>query len=124
MAVPVKAAVGHLAGGHLQGGKQRGGAVADVVVGAPLGQPRPQRQDRRGAVQRLDLGLLVHAQHHCLLGWVQVQPDDVVDLGFQLRVGGELEGLGPPGLEAMVAPDGGDGEVAHAQLAGQRPVDQ
>jgi hypothetical protein len=29
--------------------------------GAPLGQSRSQRQDRLGAVQRLDLGLLVHA---------------------------------------------------------------
>jgi hypothetical protein len=60
VAVPVNAAVGDLAGGHLQGGKQRGGAVAEVVVGAPLGQPRPERQDRLRAVQRLDLGLLVH----------------------------------------------------------------
>ncbi len=31
---------------------------------------------------------------------MQVEPDDVTDLALQLRVGGELEGLRPPGLHA------------------------
>jgi hypothetical protein len=53
-----------LAGGHLQGGEQAGSAVAEVIVGAPLGQPRPQRQDWPGAVHGLHAGLVVHAQHH------------------------------------------------------------
>ena len=33
--------------------------MPDIVVGGLLRQPRPQRQDRGGAVQRVDLGLLV-----------------------------------------------------------------
>ncbi len=52
---------------------QGGGAVPDVVGGAGLGQPGADRQDRGGAVQRLNLGLLVHAQHHRLLRRVQIQ---------------------------------------------------
>jgi hypothetical protein len=55
------------------------------------------------------------------LGWVQVQADDVVDLGGQLRVGEELEGLGAPGLDAVLTPDAGHGVAADAELAGQQP---
>src|SRR4029450_2108782 len=62
VAVPVKAAVGHLAGGHLQGGKQRGGAVADVVVGAPRGQTPPQGAGGAGAVPGPGGGALVPAR--------------------------------------------------------------
>lgn len=47
----VAVAVGDLAGGDLEGG----GAVADVVVGGPLGQAVPDGQDRLGPFQRLDL---------------------------------------------------------------------
>jgi hypothetical protein len=79
------------------------------------------RADRLGAFQGLDLGLLIHAQHNRTVGWVKVQADDVVDLGDQLGVGGELEGLGPPGLDAVPAPDAGDGVAADAELAGQQP---
>ena len=58
LAVTLVAAVGDLAGGDLQRGEQRRGAVALVVVGGLLGQPRPDRQDRLGAIECLDLGLL------------------------------------------------------------------
>ena len=75
-----------LAGGHVQRGEQGGDAVADVVVGAPLGHAGHHRQHRRRAVQRLDLALLVHAQHQRLLGRVQIQPDDVADLVDELRI--------------------------------------
>jgi hypothetical protein len=49
VSMPVKAAAGDLAGGDLQGGEQAGDAVPDIIVGAPLGQPRAQRQG--GAVR-------------------------------------------------------------------------
>src|SRR5579885_2036923 len=54
-----KAARVDLAAGHLQRRKQTGGAVTNVVVGAPLGQTRPHRQQRLGAVKRLDLRLFI-----------------------------------------------------------------
>ena len=57
-AVTVMATVGDLTGRDLQGGEQGGRAVAFVVMGRLLGQSGPDRQDRLGAVQRLDLGLL------------------------------------------------------------------
>ena len=41
-------------------------------------------------------GLLIHTQHHRVLRRRQIQPDHIGDLGDQLRVGGELEGLTSP----------------------------
>ena len=58
---------------------QARGAVALVVVRGALGGAGQQRQDRRGAVQCLDLALLVHAEHDGAFGRVQVQPADVVE---------------------------------------------
>src|SRR5208283_3033256 len=54
--------------GDLQRGEQAGGAVADVVVGLLLGNALAQRQNRLGAIQRLDLRLLVDADHHIARG--------------------------------------------------------
>ena len=122
MAVPRLARGGDLAGGDLQRREQRRGAVPLVVVGAPLGQAGLHRQHRRGPVQRLDLGLLVDAQHDRVLRRRQVQPDDVGDLGDQLRVGGELERLDPPRRDAVVAPRLGDRAVADPQVPAQQPA--
>ncbi len=80
-----------------------------------------QRQDRCGAVQRLDLGLLVHGEHHRSIGRVEVQADDVADLLNQLGVGGELEGVLLPGFEAKRTPYLCHGGLADAVLGRQRP---
>jgi hypothetical protein len=58
-----------------------------------------------GALERLHLGLLVHAQHHGRLGRVQVEPDDVVELVDEQRVGGELEVVDQVRLDLELAPD-------------------
>jgi hypothetical protein len=72
-AVPRRHVGDEVAGGDVQGGVQVGGAVADVVVRPALGHARHERQHRGGAVERLDLRLLVHAQNDRGLGRVQVQ---------------------------------------------------
>jgi hypothetical protein len=51
-----------LVGGDLEGGEQGGDAGADVVVAAAFRDTGHHRQDRLGAVQGLDLRLLVHTQ--------------------------------------------------------------
>ena len=82
----------------------------------------PGRIGRIGAVRSsADLGLLVHAQHHRSLGRVQVQGDDVADLGVQLRVGGELERRGPPWLQVPLAPDPGNGREQAVQMISEQP---
>jgi hypothetical protein len=52
----------------------------------------------------LDLGFLVHAQHDRLVRRAEIQPDDVAELCLELRVGGELERLGPPRLQSLLPP--------------------
>ena len=69
----------------------------------------------------MDLRLLIDAEDDRPLGWVQVQADDVMNPGRQLRVGGELEGRCPPGLHTVLTPHSGDGVAAHTELAGQQP---
>ena len=64
---------------------------AGVVVGAPLGHARHHRQHGLGAVQGLDLRLLVDAEHGRVFRRVVVQPDDIDDLLHEQRVGGQLE---------------------------------
>jgi hypothetical protein len=76
----------HLAGGHIQGREQGGGAVAVVVVGHALHRAQSHGQQRLGAVQGLDLCLLVDAEHHRLIGRIQVQPDDGADLLDEKRI--------------------------------------
>jgi hypothetical protein len=89
-------------------------------VSAARGQPGAHRQHWLGAVQRLRLALLVHAQHDGLLRGMQVQPDDVPQLGLELGVLGALAGTKQPRLEAPLLPPAGDGGVVHADVAGQQ----
>jgi hypothetical protein len=74
--------------GHVQGGKQGGGAMTLVVMGATFDLPGSHRQQRCGAVQRLDLGLLIDAQYQGLLGRAQVKTDDRSHLVHEKRVFG------------------------------------
>jgi len=72
---------------------------------APLGDPGGQGKQGLRAVQRLDLALLVDAQHHGHQWRVHVQPDDVAHLLDKQRVARQLEGLLPMGLQSEGAPD-------------------
>jgi len=94
-----------LAGGGVQRGEQVDGAVPDVVMAAPLGCPGDHRQHRSGPLQRLDLRFLIHREHRGVRRRGQVQAHDVADLLDQQRVGGDLEVLGPPGLQPEAPPD-------------------
>jgi len=54
-------------GRHIEGGEQRCGAMPFVVM-APSGRlAGTHRQHRLAAVQRLDLGLLIHTQNDGVL---------------------------------------------------------
>jgi hypothetical protein len=70
------------------------------------------RQHRLGAVQGLDLGLLVHAQHHRPLGRVVLPPDDIDDLLDNQRSGRPLEAVGQVRFEAEGPPDPTDRRLA------------
>ena len=71
---------------HVERGEQRRRAVALVVVRHRRGAALLQRQARLRAVERLDLALLVDAQHQRPVRRVHVEPDDIGHLLLELRV--------------------------------------
>ena len=111
---------GDLAGGHVQRGEQGGDAVAQVVVGAPLGHPGHHRQHRSRAVQRLNLGLLVHAEHQRLFRGVQVEADHVAHLVDELRITADLEGVDLMRLEPERFPDPAHRRLGQSGFGGHR----
>ena len=105
MPVALHALADDLALQHVERGEQRRRAVALVVVGHRPAAALLHRQARLGAVERLDLRLLVDRQHQRMLGRIDIEADDVLDLGGELRIVRQLEGAHPVRLEAVRRPD-------------------
>ena len=106
----------HPAGCHVQGGEQIRRAVSLIVMGPRFGQAEIHGQGWPGAVQGLDLTLLVHAQDQGLFGWVHVEPRDVLHLLDEAGVRRELEGPGQVRLQAEGFPDPMDEMVRQGHL--------
>jgi len=107
-------------GDRVKGGKQCGGAMSEVVVRDAFDVAESQGQHRLAPLQRLNLALLVHAQDQSLIGWVQIQPDDVTYLLDEERVIGKVEVSGAVRLQAEGAPDPVDGRFREAGFCRQR----
>ena len=82
-----------------------------TAMGDTLDVAQAHRQQRLGAIQGLDLRFLVNAEHECLVGRVEVEPDDVsylLDLTEALGRAcrrhwkGSLESLEPSDFRAAV----------------------
>ena len=69
----------HFAGLRIEGGKQGRGAVACVVVRPALHLAGLHRQQRLRAVERLDLRLLIDAEHRRMRRGIQIEADDIAD---------------------------------------------
>ena len=82
-------------------------------MGHRAGPALLHREAGLGAVQRLDLALLVHAQDNRLVGRVQVEANDIGKLLGEAGVLGELEGPHLVRLEAVGVPDAVDRGGAH-----------
>src|SRR5262245_63309887 len=85
----------------IQRGKERGGAVPLVIMRLARRHPWPERQDRLRAVERLNLTLLIDAQHERLRGRIQIEADDVSQLAHEIRIPAELERLDAMGLQIV-----------------------
>ena len=105
MAVALHVAADDGAVEHVEGGKQRGGAVALVVVGHGAEPSLLHRQAGLGAVERLDLALLVDRQHDGVRRRIDIEADDVAQLVDELRVVGELELSPAVRLQPVRLPD-------------------
>jgi hypothetical protein len=75
----------------VEGCEQRGGAVTFVVVRHRPGTARLHRQTRLGAVERLDLALLVDREDDRMGGRIDLEADDVFEFLGELRVVRQLE---------------------------------
>ena len=125
MPVPLHAASDHPAVEHVKRGEQRRGAVPLIVVGHRPASPRLQGQTRLGAVERLDLRFFVDAEHHRVRRRVDIQPNDVTQLGDEFRVARQLELPYPMRLEPVDAPDAlhrGEADPGGFGHGGARPM--
>src|SRR5277367_1115714 len=100
-----------------QSGKERDGAVADVVMGLGASVTLPQRKRALCALQGLALTLLVATEHQSTLRWVQIEPDDVPEFLFKVRVIGDLKSFQPMWLDFVTAPNALDRALAHPDFA-------
>ena len=76
-----------------------------IVVGHGAGPALLHRQARLGAVECLDLGLLVHRQDDGVLRRVDIQPDHVLDFLGKPRIIGQLESRHQMRFQLMCLPD-------------------
>ena len=67
--------------------------MSDVVVGDSLGVPKTHREQWLGSIEGLHLCLLVHAEHHCLVRWIQIGADDIPHLLDKERIRRDFECL-------------------------------
>src|SRR5262245_14186193 len=94
-----------LAGSDIKGRVQAGRAMAFVVVSPALNLPRTHGQQRLGAVQSLNLRLLIHRQHHSIGRRPQIQTHHVGNLLCKLRILADLEALDAVRLQIRRLPD-------------------
>src|ERR1041385_1481306 len=105
MSVSAVATADRNTAGYIHSRKQRSDSVAFVVVRLPRRHAGRERQNRLRAIQRLNLALLVYAEHNSAVRRIQVQPHDVPHLLDELRVFGELEIFYPMRLQSEGAPN-------------------
>ena len=70
-----------------------------VVVGHGSGPTLLEGEPRLGAVERLDLALLVNRQHHGVGRRVNIEPDDISQLGGEAWIARAFEGAQPVRLQ-------------------------
>lgn len=112
MAMSLHVAADHRAVEHIEGGEQGGRAVALVIMGHGAEPPLLHRQARLSSVERLDLALFVEGQDDGVAGWVDVEANDIAQLGDEVRIIRELELAVSVRGQAMGSPD-----LAHRALA-------
>src|SRR5262249_3064225 len=98
----------------VQRGKQRRSAISFVVMCLAFRDARSHREQRLGPIERLDLALLIHAQHQSFIGWIQVQSDNIPNLLAESWIFAELELLHTVRLQSVKLPDAIHSRVANA----------
>ena len=95
-------------------------AVPLVVVRHGRGPSLLKREAWLCAIERLDLALLVDAEHNRSFRRIEVKPDNIGDFLLELRVIRDLEALDEMRLQAGLRPDAPDTRRADAYRLGHR----
>ena len=88
--------------------------MTDVIKAMACGPARRERQHRVFAIECLNRGFLVHAEHGCVLRRMQIQADHIGRLGLEVRIVGGQVALKPMRLEGVLGPDARHGHVGDA----------
>ena len=91
MAMALHTLADDLAVKHIERREKGGDAVPLIVVGDGAGTSLLHRQPRLGAVQRLDLAFLINRENDGAVGRIDVEADDLFELGRELRIVRQLE---------------------------------
>src|SRR6201998_886521 len=105
MAMALHTLTDDLAFQHIKRRKQCRDAVTLVVVGNCAGTSLLHRQPRLGTVQRLDLAFLIDRENDGVVGRIDVEADDLFELGRELRIIRQLEPADQMRPQAMSTPD-------------------
>src|SRR3981081_3419288 len=104
MAMTLHALANNLALKDIERREQSGDAMALVIMGYGASEPLLHRQTRLGTIKHLDLALLVNRQDNGVVGRIDVEADDLVQVGGKLGIFGQLELAHAVRLEAMSTP--------------------
>src|SRR5216684_1183071 len=110
----------HRSRGNVQRSEETGGAMALVIMSSTLHLAGQHGKDWLATAQRLNLTLLIHAQHQRMMRRVQVQADDVAHLVDQQRIVGELKRLAAMRTQPEGPPDATHRGLTHAGPRRQR----
>lgn len=116
VAMPLHAGANDRSIQRVEGSKERRGAVTLVVVSHRRTTTTLDRESGLRAVQRLNLALLVGAQHQRVLRRREVQSNNVFELFGEARIIAQFEGLNAMRLETMSVPDTANRFLAHADF--------
>ena len=106
----------------LECSKQGSGAVPLVVVCHGLAPPGLDRQSGLGAVERLDLAFLVEREHRGMRRRIEIEADDVGELGLKAGIARPLEGPQPVRLQLVRPPDALHRAHREPHRLGHRPA--
>jgi len=91
MAMALHALAKYLAFKDIESRKQSGDTMPLIVVGHGTDASLLHRQSWLGTIQRLNLALFIDRQHDGMVGRIDIQANDLLELGGKLRIVGQLK---------------------------------
>jgi hypothetical protein len=122
VAMALHATADHRAVEHAKCGEQGGSAVPLVIVGHGLAAAWLDRQTRLAVVEGLDLALLVGRKHDGVGRRIDIEADDVDELGGKAGFARVLEATQPMRLQFVRPPDALYRAQRDAGCLGHRPA--